>query len=88
MLYLIFKKKTHKKYYLNFAQETCQIIFSIIANDKEVIDGFKNSIVKLSQLLDKKEYLIKPIFTALCSKNAKMADWTINKFLDIDATQK
>ena len=62
--------------------------FSIIANDKEVIDGFKNSIVKLSQLLDQKEYLIKPIFIALCSKNAKMADWIIDKFLDIDATQK
>lgn len=39
--------------------------FSIIANDEEVIDGFKNSIVKLSQLLDQKEYLIKPIFIAL-----------------------
>jgi hypothetical protein len=62
--------------------------FSVIANDKEVIDGFKSSISKLSQLLDQKEYLIKPIFIALCSQNAEMADWIIDKFLDTKATQK
>jgi len=62
--------------------------FGIIANDKVVIDGFKNSITKLSQLLDQKEYLIKPIFIALCSQNAEMADWIIDKFLDVKANQK
>jgi hypothetical protein len=53
-----------------------------------VIEGFKNSIEKLSQLLDQKEYLIKPIFIALCSQNAEMTDWIIEKFLDIKANQK
>lgn len=62
--------------------------FSVIANDKEVIEGFKNSIGKLSQLLEQKEYLIKPIFIALCSQNCEMAEWIIDRFLDINANQK
>lgn len=62
--------------------------FGIIANDKVVIDGFKHSINKLSQLLEQKEYLIKPIFIALCSQNSEMADWIIDRFLDIKANQK
>lgn len=62
--------------------------FGVIANDKVVIDGFKNSIGKLSQLLELKEYLIKPIFIALCSQNSEMADWIIDRFLSVDANQK
>jgi hypothetical protein len=62
--------------------------FGIIANDKEVINGFKSSISKLSKLLDQKEYLIKPILIALCSENSEMANWIIDKFLDLKANEK
>ncbi|CAI2384890.1 unnamed protein product [Moneuplotes crassus] len=63
-------------------------VFSVIAQDKAVINDFKNSIGKLLKLLNQKEYLIKPILIALCSKNSEMSDWIIDRFLDLDSNQK
>ena len=62
--------------------------FGIIANDKVIIEGFTNSISKFSQFLDQKEYLIKPIFIALCSHYLEMAYWILDKFLDVKASPK
>lgn len=73
------KKDSSMEMLSQFFQGEFSETFKSISNGPEIIAQFKRLFGMLSELLESKEDLIKPIFLSMCQDNDELCNWVIQE---------